>query len=272
MTKRQPKGNPKGGQFAEDRRPTYDLNTTTAPLGVGSEVVVYGLSRAREGIITELPGTVARVRTSDGELTLSTQIVVHKRDFENAWHVVDIEGNIIAGGPHLSKEFVQELAIQKDGMVRQGREIDIQRLPKEPVNPGFGKPYAGVSYDVGGRRVSMWRKDQSVRFYDDDGEQIGPEQSNVAPAVAYAYSQGWREKERSEDETVASYIPASEAKIGSVVLVSDTRCEVIGELEYDAIKDLFGRSMNTLTLRRLDTGEEGTVMFGPAGVVSQLPS
>jgi hypothetical protein len=38
----------------------------------------------------------------------------------------------------------------------------------------------------------MYRKGQRVRFYDERGRQVGPEQSNVAPAVAYAQSQGWR--------------------------------------------------------------------------------
>lgn len=37
----------------------------------------------------------------------------------------------------------------------------------------------------------MWRKGQRVRFYTNSGEQIGPQQSNVGPAVAYALASGW---------------------------------------------------------------------------------
>lgn len=54
-------------------------------------------------------------------------------------------------------------------------------------NP-YGSPYTTPS----GRRVQMYRKGQRVRFYDDQGRRVGPEQSNVAPAVAYAQYQHWR--------------------------------------------------------------------------------
>jgi hypothetical protein len=37
----------------------------------------------------------------------------------------------------------------------------------------------------------MHRKRQAVRFYDAKGEQVGPEQTNVAPAVASAIDAGW---------------------------------------------------------------------------------
>ncbi len=40
-------------------------------------------------------------------------------------------------------------------------------------------------------RITMWRKGQRVRFYTPNGRQVGPEQANVAPAVAYAMAKGW---------------------------------------------------------------------------------
>ena len=41
--------------------------------------------------------------------------------------------------------------------------------------------------------VNMFRKGQRVRFYNDKGEQIGPEQANIAPAVAYGLTHpDWR--------------------------------------------------------------------------------
>lgn len=56
----------------------------------------------------------------------------------------------------------------------------------------WGEMYGGeIAYhDLDGKPVQMRRKGQRVRFFV-NGEQIGPEQSNVGPAVAYAHSQGW---------------------------------------------------------------------------------
>ena len=42
-----------------------------------------------------------------------------------------------------------------------------------------------------GTLVTMMRKGQRVRFYDAEGEQHGPEQANVCPAVIYAAWRGW---------------------------------------------------------------------------------
>jgi len=43
-----------------------------------------------------------------------------------------------------------------------------------------------------GRVVSMRRKGQRVRFFDvETGEQVGPEQSNVVPAVCAAAAAKW---------------------------------------------------------------------------------
>lgn len=61
------------------------------------------------------------------------------------------------------------------------------------VHPGFGKPYGNRPHITEhGTPVWMWRKRQAVRFYDRYGVQHGPEQTNVAPAVYYAYAMGWR--------------------------------------------------------------------------------
>jgi hypothetical protein len=66
--------------------------------------------------------------------------------------------------------------------------------------PEWGKPCGGgsVSYDTPDGPVWMYRKGVRVRFYNADGNQVGPEQSNVAPAAAYAISQGWRNPELSK--------------------------------------------------------------------------
>lgn len=40
--------------------------------------------------------------------------------------------------------------------------------------------------------MDLRRKGQRCRFYTPDGRQVGPEQANLAPAVAYALSQGWQ--------------------------------------------------------------------------------
>lgn len=64
-----------------------------------------------------------------------------------------------------------------------------------------GKPFDGggvgsshPSYvKSDGTAVHMYRgPGQKTRFYDNNGNQHGPEQANVAPAAAYAESQGWK--------------------------------------------------------------------------------
>ena len=66
--------------------------------------------------------------------------------------------------------------------------------PTEPTAPdvGWGSVFGGdePSYQTPDGPVWMFRRGQRVRFYDQDGGQVGPEQANVAPAVAYAQSQG----------------------------------------------------------------------------------
>lgn len=59
----------------------------------------------------------------------------------------------------------------------------------------WGEPYgAGPHYRLpDGRTVTMYRKGQRVRFYDGSGAQVGPEQRNVAPGVAYALTHGWQQ-------------------------------------------------------------------------------
>jgi hypothetical protein len=137
------------------------------------------------------------------------------------------------------------------------------------VDPGFGKSYGGnlpyVTAD--GAEVFMYRNGQAVRFFDGAGNQVGPEQSNVAPAVAYAQSQGWRE---SQPRPSTSIWPASELKPGQRVVFRDVACEVVSAMERDGHTDKFGRKENVVQFRRLDTGEEGPMYFGPGGIVHLL--
>ena len=58
----------------------------------------------------------------------------------------------------------------------------------------FGQVYGGPGphYITRERQeVTMYRKHQAVRFYTDAGEQVGPEQSNVCGAIAYAMCHKW---------------------------------------------------------------------------------
>jgi hypothetical protein len=61
---------------------------------------------------------------------------------------------------------------------------------KPPSNVTFGTVY-GRPWKVGSKIVWMFRRGQRVRFFTAGGREIGEEQSNVAPAVAYASSKGW---------------------------------------------------------------------------------
>lgn len=55
----------------------------------------------------------------------------------------------------------------------------------------WGETYGAPYYTGDGTRVTMRRKGQRVRWFDDAGRQVGPEQRNVAPALGYALTQGW---------------------------------------------------------------------------------
>ena len=57
----------------------------------------------------------------------------------------------------------------------------------------WGKRYGGNDPYLTdtGERVWMYRNGQRVRFYTREGTQVGPEQSNVAPAFAYVLHHHW---------------------------------------------------------------------------------
>ena len=65
----------------------------------------------------------------------------------------------------------------------------------------FGKLYGTFpAYHTPHGDVGMWRKGQKVRFYTADGTQMGPEQANVAPAVAFALHNGWRSIDLTQED------------------------------------------------------------------------
>lgn len=56
----------------------------------------------------------------------------------------------------------------------------------------WGRPYGDdPAVNSHGRKIYMFRKGQKVRWYDSYGDQVGPEQANVAPALAWSYSKGY---------------------------------------------------------------------------------
>lgn len=66
--------------------------------------------------------------------------------------------------------------------------------PGDDYTPGWGEPYGGAAYETRrGVEVRLYRKGQRCRWIAKDGRQVGPEQSNVAPALAYAMVNGWRD-------------------------------------------------------------------------------
>ena len=72
--------------------------------------------------------------------------------------------------------------------------IETDHLEALQRKPDFGAIYGDPetpAYITDHGPVWMWRKGQRVRFYTAEGEQVGPEQNNVAPAVAAAMSAGW---------------------------------------------------------------------------------
>lgn len=64
------------------------------------------------------------------------------------------------------------------------------------INPGFGRPYGhNPMVTDTGIEVWMWRKGQKVRFFDCNGQQVGPEHANVVPALLSVWKRGWRCKD-----------------------------------------------------------------------------
>ncbi len=77
----------------------------------------------------------------------------------------------------------------KDEAIAAAEQHAVTHKPKKQ----WGQRYGDDPYRIAdGRMVWMHRKGQKVRFYTADGDQVGPEQSNVAPAVAFARNQNWK--------------------------------------------------------------------------------
>ena len=111
----------------------------------------------------------------------------------------------------------------------EGRGLQSWEAREEAARNGepFGRRYGGdVPYITGdGRRVWMHRKGQRVRWLDEASEQVGPEQANVAPALAYAAAHGWVE-ESAGTPTCPECL--YEHRTGNVAPV-DHSCESDGE-------------------------------------------
>lgn len=135
------------------------------------------------------------------EPTVRVWDIHYKKAYFQGRHVLTIE----AGTPQEAFRRAQTLAQRGvrglAGLVEHPRSAfqispareQAQANPLYLVVP-WGSPYGpGPHYKTSdGKEVTMYRKGQKVRFYDRSGHQVGPEQSNVAPAVAFAHSQGWR--------------------------------------------------------------------------------
>lgn len=94
-------------------------------LPIGTEVVVYGRS-LQLGIIESGPeenllGNVAyRIRCENGEiLRRAPSIVVRRTDFATSWHVWK-DDQVIAGGPEISRERMDQYAAEHGGEVLYG--------------------------------------------------------------------------------------------------------------------------------------------------------
>src|SRR3990167_8258102 len=78
-------------------------------------------------------------------------------------------------------------------------------------DPGWGLPYGGIAYQTErGALVWLWHKGQKCRWYNARGRRIGPEQSNVAPAIAYAHHHGWLPDEGAVNAMDYFDVPPSE--------------------------------------------------------------
>lgn len=93
-------------------------------------------------------------------------------------------------------------AIELDRM-RQPTRAEYVRDMAEQIENDWSAGWARRRHDVPeqwgkwqtprGRILRAYRGTYNrVRFYDAKRRQVGPEQSNVAPAIAYAMAKGWR--------------------------------------------------------------------------------
>lgn len=103
------------------------MNSVSRPhIPAGAEVIAYGTVLV-VGTIEEGPfdspitgSSVYRIRTTDGEITTrSVQIVVPRIEFETSWHVWK-DGTVIAGGPGISRDRMDEYASVHGGDVVYG--------------------------------------------------------------------------------------------------------------------------------------------------------
>ena len=57
----------------------------------------------------------------------------------------------------------------------------------------YGDPDKPSFITDAGVAVWMWRKGQRVRYFTANGEQVGPEHSNVVPAMLAGWAAGWND-------------------------------------------------------------------------------
>jgi hypothetical protein len=64
--------------------------------------------------------------------------------------------------------------------------------PITAADPSWGEPYGDTRYQTPQGQVRLYRNWRGCRWYAADRRQVGPEQRNVAAALAHAAAQGWR--------------------------------------------------------------------------------
>lgn len=114
------------------RQPVLVPAEVEDPIAVGEEVVVYHSQGHLFGEVVGGPRYTAvealfgraygvyDVRVGDVVFTCHTMVAVRRAAFEAAWHVYNAEGRIIAGGPRISRERAEELAVSMGGTAQQG--------------------------------------------------------------------------------------------------------------------------------------------------------
>lgn len=122
------------------------------------------------------------------------------KDFDERSTTESIAQGYLRNGKAKDWDEAMEMAarfLEKDANRRFTVKAQWGTAPDLPApEVGWGRPYGGDKPSflmADGQPVWMFRNGQRVRFYDQNGQQVGQEQSNVAPAMAYAMSQGWQE-------------------------------------------------------------------------------
>lgn len=161
---------------------------------------------------------------------------------DRAWQTFDVQREPVSSDRWSLRNAVSQLAtsVLGDAWITSD---DADEAVDEGDKVTWGKPYGTTKYRTPeGALVAMYRKGQRVRFYDEDGQQVGPEQSNVAPAVFAADAAGWKiasgpwaDRDESLDEGKAK-VPELAATFDIIAQANSALADLLREKDVEELQ------------------------------------